>query len=267
MKKAKPVALIEAGSLSASPLAHFRWPSERLGPVKAPSFRLASRIANRIQAGHPVKDYREFDACTLIVICVPDNALARVLAELDASGISWNGKALVLCSAWLDSNELGKFAAHGAAVGSLSAIPGFEDARYLIEGDKLAVLEATRVVEHRQQSVIAIERNLKPFYLAALTCTGTAAFALVTAACECLRYAGVAPLNSDAIIEQQLRKTLRSYVRGGRRNYPAPRELSRQLPALASKDRALAAYVEQSCRLADRLVGEREKARAAASVR
>jgi len=267
MKKAKPVALIEAGNLSASPLARFRWPSETLGPVKASSFRLASRISNRLQAGHPVKDYQEFDACGLILICVPDAALAKVLAELNAAAIRWKGKALVLCSAWLDSGELHQLAARGAAVGSLSPIPGFEEARYLVEGDKLAILEARRLVERRQPPVIAIERRLKPFYLAALNCTGTAAFALAMAASECLRHAGVPPLDSAAILERQLSKSLRSYVRGGRRNYPTPRGLARQLPPLASKDPALAAYVEQSCRLADRLLGERENARAAAAIR
>jgi hypothetical protein len=267
MKKAKPVALIEGGNLGSSPLARFRWPSETLGPVKASSFRLASRIANRLQAGYPAKDYQEFDACTLILICVPDATLPSVLVELSAAEICWKRKALVLCSAWLDSSELGHFAARGAAVGSLSPIPGLDDVRYLLEGDKLAVLEAKRLVENRRAPAIAIERGLKPFYLAALTCTGPAAFALAAAASECLRHAGVAPLDSAAILEKQLRKTLHSYLRAGRRNYQPPRELSGQLTALASRDTALAAYLDQSCRLADRLLGEREEARAAVAVR
>ena len=97
MKKAKPVALIEEGNLSASPLARFRWPSETLGPVKASSFRLASRIANRLQAGHPVKDYREFDACDLILICVPDDALGRSAcgAESGRDPLAWESPGAV----------------------------------------------------------------------------------------------------------------------------------------------------------------------------
>ena len=152
-------------------------------------------------------------------------------------------------------------------MGSLSPIPGAEDVRYLIEGDKFAIQEARRLVDNRQAPTIAIERRLKPFYLAALNCTGTAAFALVMAASECLRHAGVPSLDSAAILERQLTQTLRAYVRGGRRNYSAPKKLSRQLPLLASKDPALAAYVEQSCRLADRLSGERESAKAASGNR
>lgn len=264
MKKAKPVALIETGNLSASPLARFRFPSEALGPVKASSFRLASRIVNRLEAGHPVKDFEEFDACPLILICVPDAALPAVIRELSAAAINWEGKALVLCSALRDSRELQQFAARGAAVGSLSPIPGFEEVRYLIEGDRLAVLETRRLMDRCQAPSIGIGRDLKPFYLAALACTGPAAFALVMAASECLRHAGVTPGNSVAILEKQLNKTLRSYLRGGRRNYSRPPQLSLALPALASKDAALAAYVGESCRLADRLAGPPDDARAAA---
>ena len=74
MKKAKPVALIEAGSFSASPLARFKWPPERLGPVKAPSFRLASRIANRLKAGHPVKDLKAINPANLHLFIEVDRA-------------------------------------------------------------------------------------------------------------------------------------------------------------------------------------------------
>ncbi len=57
MKKAQSVGLIGTGSLTDSPLTRFWWLSERLGPVKSASYRVASRIANMLQAGHPVKDY------------------------------------------------------------------------------------------------------------------------------------------------------------------------------------------------------------------
>ena len=61
MKRAQSVGLIGTGSLTDSPLTRFWWLSERLGPVKSASYRVASRIANMLQAGHPVKDYAEFE--------------------------------------------------------------------------------------------------------------------------------------------------------------------------------------------------------------
>lgn len=254
MKRAKSVALIGEGKLTDSSLARFWSLSEMLGPVKASSYRVASRIANRLRAGHPVKDYREFQACRLILICVPDHALPRVLEELAVSEISWPGKAVVLCNAWLDSSELRELAVRGASVGSISTIPGFDDLWYLVEGDKLAIQQSKRLLEHRERRAFAIDRQLKPFYLAALTCTGSLLVALIIAAAESLRHTGVPVSASSAILEKQMNKSLRSYLRGGRRAYQAPRELSRQLRALSADDPPLASYIEQSCRAAARLL-------------
>jgi predicted short-subunit dehydrogenase-like oxidoreductase (DUF2520 family) len=253
MKKAKSVALIGAGKLTDSPLSRFYWLSDRLGPVKSTSFRLASRIANHLRAGHPVKDYEDFHSCSLILVCVPDEMLPRAVAELLSAGIDWQGKAVVLCSLWLDSSELHQLSASGAAVGSICPVPGFDDFRYLVEGDRLAVLQSRYMVEHRDRRVVAIERSLKPFYLAALTCTSTVMFSLVMAAAESLRHAGVPLSFSTEILEKQVGRTFRAYLRAGRKGFPATRELSRQVRALSSADPELAQYLEQSSRLAERL--------------
>ena len=164
MKKAKSVALIAAGRLTGSPVFGFRRLSDRLGPVMAPSFRLASRIANSLRAGHPVRDYAEFDSCRLILLSVPDAMLPAVVGEIASANICWRNKTVLLCSASLDSGELRNLAACGASIGSISAIPGFEDPRYLVEGDRLAILESKRLVEQGAPRIVAMERSLKPFY-------------------------------------------------------------------------------------------------------
>ena len=254
MKKAKSVGLIGAGSLTDSPLTRFWSLPERLGPVKSASYRVASRIANMLQAGHPVKDYAEFESCVLILVCVPEENVAQAVSEMLSAGISWRRKAVVLCSAWLDSSALRELSAHGASVGSISPIPGFEDQRYLVEGDSLAIRESKHLVERRDRSVVAIERHLKPFYLAALTGTGTLLFALLHAAFESLQQAGIPPGVSATLLERQITRTLRAFLKGGRRAYPPPRELPRQLRALSAASPELAYYLEHSCRLASRLM-------------
>jgi hypothetical protein len=266
MKKAKSVALVAGGKLTDSSLAHFWSLSEMLGPVKASSYRLASRIANSLRAGYAVKNYSEFDACRMILVCVPDQALPGVLAELFSEDISWHGKSVVLCSAWLDSSNLREFSAHGASVSSICTIPGFDHVRYLVEGDKMAIQESKRLVEHRERRAIAIERHLKPLFLAALTCTGSLLFVLLMAASESLRHAGLRSSASAAILEKQLTDSLRSYVRGGRRAYLAPHALPQQLRALSAADPALADYLEQSCRIATQLMETPEPSRAAVKV-
>jgi predicted short-subunit dehydrogenase-like oxidoreductase (DUF2520 family) len=263
MKKAKSVALIGAGKLTDSALSRFYWLSDRLGPVKSSSFRLASRIANQLRAGHPVKDFAEFHSAELILVCVPAPMLPDVVIELAAAPIDFDGKAVVLSSAWLDSSELRQLSALGAAVGSICPIPGFDDLRYLVEGDRPAVLRARRLVEHRGQRAVAIERFLKPFYLAALTCTGSVLFSVLMAADKSLRLAGVPPADSSNILEKQVIRTLRSFVRAGRTTLPASDELSRQVRALAAMDPNLAHYMEQSARLAESLVENRKLSSAA----
>jgi hypothetical protein len=257
MKTAKSAALLAGGKLTDSPLARFWSLSKMLGPVQASSYRLASRIANRLRAGYPVQNYSGFDSCRTILISVPDPSLPRVLAELCSAEISWRGKAVVLCSSSLGSNELRELSARQASVASIATIPGFEDLRYLVEGDKLAVRESKRLVENGERRAVTIESGLKPFYLAALTCTGNLLFAVLLAASESLRHAGVEPSVSAAILEKVISKSLRSYLRAGRRAYQAPGHLSRQLHALSLADPSLASYVEQSCRLSARLFAAR----------
>ncbi len=257
MKKPQSVGLIATGSLTDAPLTRFWWLSERLGPVKSASYRVASRIANMLQAGHPVKDYAEFETCELILICVPEETLAQVVSEMASAEISWEGKAVVLCSTWLDSGDLRELSARGASVGSISPIPGFDDERYLVEGDPLAIRQSKSLVEHRERRAVAIERPLKPFYLAALTCTGTLLFALLHVAFEALQHATVPPGVSAVLLERQITRTLRSLLKGGRRAYPEPRELPRQVRALSAANPELAHYLEQNVRLASRMMEKR----------
>ena len=254
MKKPKSVALVAAGQVSNSPIARFWLLSKMLGPVKASSFRLASRIANTLRAGYPVRDYGAFDACSLILVCVPDDAIIAVVQELASAGLYWPDKSVVLYSASRGSGDLKKLAARGASIGSVAAVPGFQDSQYLLEGDKTAIQETAAVLESRDRRYIAIERDLKPLYLAALTCTSSLLHPLLMAASESLRIAGLTPSESIAILEKQFSQGLRAHVRGGRRAYSPPTALAEQLKALSSANPALAHFVAESCRLAERVL-------------
>jgi predicted short-subunit dehydrogenase-like oxidoreductase (DUF2520 family) len=248
---------VAAGNLTDSPLISFLRHSNQLGPVKSPSYRLASRISNIFRAGHPVKEYAALNACRLVLVCVPDASLSRVVSEMAEAPVAWRGKAIVLCSLSLDSSRLAELSARGAAVGSLSPIPGFEDFRFIAEGDRLALLESRRLLGRSEQRIIVIERSLKPFYLAALTCTSNLLPALLVAASESLRHAGLSSPESATILEKQIGKAFRSYLKSRRNVNARPREFSTQLDALSSADPGLAHYIEQSCRLSARLLEDR----------
>src|SRR5262249_15410314 len=163
---------VGGGKSSSSSLARFWLLSQVLGPVKASSYRLASRIANGLRAGYPVRDFAEFDACGLIFISLPDRSVPQAIAELAAAGISWRGKSVVLFSAKHGSCELLTLSARGASVASISSVPGFRDTLYMLEGDRRAVQETRRLIEKGEVRCVTIDRGFKSLYLAALTCTG-----------------------------------------------------------------------------------------------
>ena len=235
MKKAQLVGLIGTGSLTDSPLTRFWWLSERLGPVKSASYRVASRIANMLQAGHPVKDYAEFESCVLILVCVPEETVPQVVSELVSAGISWRGKAVVLCSTWLDSGDLRELSARGASVGSISPIPGFDD-RALSGGGRPSGnppgQEPGGVSRAAGRSYRAVSQAVLP---------GHAHLHRRPCCLPCSAWRS--NRCSSPLFRRVFRRhcwtgrssrTLRSFLKGGRRAYPTPRELPRQLRALGA---------------------------------
>ena len=250
MKKVQPVALIGAGKFSDSPVRRLLRRSAQLGPVLWPSFRIASRMANSLRAGYAVREYTEIESCRLILLSLPDKLIASVVSELASAPLCWYGKTVLLCSSWLDSSELEPLAALGASIGSLSLIPGFEDPCYLLEGDRLAIREMRRLRRENRVRLVTVERERKQLVLASQSCTGRLACALLLAASESLRHAGLSSAESSSIMEKQLQRTLRIYLRARRKAIPETRHLSRQLRALELSDPRLAHYLKESSRLA-----------------
>jgi hypothetical protein len=254
MKKRQSVALVSAGKLADSPVTRFWGLADQLGPVKAPSLRLASRVVNTLRAGYPVEGYNEFENCRLILISVPDEIAPAIVAELFESAISWNNKAAVLCSTWLDGSALQPLAVLGASIGSIAPIPGFDDKSYLVEGNSRVVRESQKVLKRAGSRILAIEPPLKPFFLAALNCTGALLYSLLTATSECLRQAGVSQTEAATVIEKQIERTLRSYFVAGRKARPELKGLDLQLQALGMVQPAVAEYIEKMAKLSSNLL-------------
>lgn len=220
MRKRPSIGLIGAGKITDSPLLRMWALRERLGPVKAPSVRVASRISNSLRAGHPVVDYREFEDCALILISIPDSLLPKIIADLSSQQLTWTNKAVVLCSALLGTMDLDSLAATGASVGSLCPIPGFEERWLLIEGDKRVEAEIRQIVDSRRSRLTLIRPACKPLYTTALACTGSMFIPMLLRASDSLQSAGVPVTESEAIIKKQVDRSIRMYFRMGRKVHP-----------------------------------------------
>ena len=89
MTKSLPVAVVAAGRLRDYPVLRFNSVVEHLGPVKAPTYRQASRVANTLRAGHPVKRFEDLSPCRTILICSPESRTPRLVADIAASRVQF----------------------------------------------------------------------------------------------------------------------------------------------------------------------------------
>ncbi len=216
MKKPLRVALVGAGQFSGSPLSHVPGLAEHLGPVKAPSFRVASRIANSLRGGTAVNRYEDFAECALILINVPDALAPEIAAELACSELTWKDKAVVLCSDRLDAGSLAGLARLGAITGSLSVVPGFEDSWLLLEGGKPVEREMRPLIKRRGVRITVVAEGSKARYLDGLDRLGRAFVPQVRDALESMRAAGISNAQAFAILEKQAARTMRSCFRSGK---------------------------------------------------
>lgn len=254
MPKAKTLGLVGSGKISDSPVSRLLIPGERLGPVKAPSLRVASRIANSLRAGYPVADYQHFEQCGLILISVPDGWVGSIVAEMASYPLTWTRKTVVLCSATLGSEALAPMAAHGAQVGSLSVIPGFEEHWLILEGAKPIELQIKRFIDLGSRRLTVIRPPRKPFYLAGLACAGSMLAPMLIAAGDALQNAGISRVQASAIIERQVGLSVRAYLKAGRKAHRRSGNIAEVSERVEAMDATLARYLNESVQTAKMMV-------------
>ena len=99
----------------------------RIGVVTTRSIPTARAAVRVIGAGHPSDRLtRQVLASDVVLIAVPDRAIAGVAAELaQLGGSEWRGKVVLHTSGALDSSALGALADAGAATGSIHPMQTF----------------------------------------------------------------------------------------------------------------------------------------------
>ncbi len=254
MSKSKPVGLIASGSVPSSTFARLPGLLEQLGPVKSHSVRVASRFANSIGAGRPVHDYASLEHCRVISILVPDGELEGIVAELCAAGMAWEERTVLLLDTWLDSSDLAPLAVLGAETGSLCHAEFDTESRALMEGSRVALIEAKRLLRGSGFRVFPVEPSAKPLVLAALTLSETLVFPLLAAAEECLKRGGIPPKQALGILDRATVRASRAYGISRRKAWPGPlaasnqRLMRRQMAALAAADPMTARFLATASR-------------------
>lgn len=222
MKQAPSVALVGAGSVSRSFLARIPKLADQLGPVKAPSFRVARRIVNSLRFGYAVREHADLRDARLVLIAVPDCRAAATLEELGAAVPDWRDRSVVLCGSRQNSRLLAALAARGASVASLDPIPGLRHDHYAIAGDRPALARLRSLLGEDARRAIEIHPDAKERFLSALWMASSGVMPVIDAAVMNLRRAGVARRVAVPIVEELVLKSVRGYSRAGRKARHAP---------------------------------------------
>ncbi len=239
MPPAPRTALVGVGPVSVSWVAKLPGLRENLDFVKSGSLRVASRIANSIRAGAAVDTYEDLRKAELILVSVPEPDLPNTLRDMKAAALRWDNVSLVLCGKQFGTQDLLPFREIGATVGSLDLMDGFDEKRFLFEGDRGALLRLRRLVEEEGTAkIVELEERRRAVYEAGLTFANGMTFQMIAAAVEAMRSAGLKDKHAEIAVENAVVRALRGYMSGGRRGWSGPladgdrEELTRQYQGL-----------------------------------
>ncbi len=156
----------------------------------------------------------------LVIIAVPDDAVARAAAALAGADGSWTGRVAVHTSGLLPAAALARLAGRGARVASLHPIQSFPrkampaaaftGIAWGLEGDETAVEAAAAVVRALRGHVILLAAEDKPVYHAACALASNALVALEWTAAGLLGRAGLAEGTAEAALFPLAQGTLQS---------------------------------------------------------
>lgn len=213
MIKSRPVALVGAGKVTRLFLRRLPELGGQLGPVKASSIRVATRIVNQLHAGKAVGDAGGLRSCRIVLICVPDPQVPAVVEKLAAEILDWSKVPVVLCESSVDCLALRSLQSLGAPIASLNTLSISGDTMCVVEGDTLAVREVKRTLG-RSRGLILLKPGEKAVFFAGLTLASLAAHMTASSA-ECFRTAGIGVSQSRELAQSLGTSAIRAFVKGG----------------------------------------------------
>jgi predicted short-subunit dehydrogenase-like oxidoreductase (DUF2520 family) len=217
--------VVGAGAVSASLIGRLPSGSREIGPVSAVSYRVASRIANTLRAGFPVRSADELNDVPAILFHSPPEQAESLLSVLDAAAIDWTGKALIFCDCSVPIAVRERFQLRGASVGVARefGIPG----RIVLEAGKLeagkgrdaALQTVQRIARQLQLKAIEIPPASTDLFDAAVTLGSGALTALIDHTADLLRAAGIRDTEAARIASSFFEQTARDYAHSGKQSW------------------------------------------------
>jgi hypothetical protein len=232
--------VLGAGAVSASLIGRLPSRTRELGPVSAVSFRVASRIANTLRAGYPVRKADDLNSVSTILFHAQADNAGTLLELLDKAGIDWPGKALVFCDCLADREARRRFTLKGASTAVIRQFGA--PARTIVEASDGASRQALhRISRELHTRPVEIAPGAGDLFDAALTLGGAAITPLIDRAAALLREAGIRDPAAARIASSFFEETARDYAHSGKQSWawyvrkPAVERLRAQIACAGSR--------------------------------
>lgn len=171
-----------------------------------------------IGAGNAAHALQAMRAADLWLIATPDDEIARVAAELAASGLTRAGDVVFHCSGALPSQLLREQLPPSVAVASVHPLKSFADPADAVrsfagtwcvaEGDAVALATLLPAFEQIGARATRIDAQYKTLYHAASVMVCNYLTALMEAGLQCYEKAGLARETASAMMEPLVRETV-----------------------------------------------------------
>jgi len=250
--RSQRLALVITSKASDCLLSRLPGLRSRLAVVAAPTLRQASRVVNTLRAGTAAPDTESLKAAD--VIWVTARGPHPFLEAMTGSRAAWAGKLVI----WQASGEAPPpgLEQGGAEVASVIPIEDPDEVRCFAIGARRPVRETRRLIEEAGGRVVELRAGAEAEAAAAIAAGTWLLIPHLEAIQLCLRTAGLTPGAAAPVIEHLVERSLRAFLKAGKRSWRPPAKPEEQrafrglLERLGALRPALCDRLRESARLA-----------------
>jgi predicted short-subunit dehydrogenase-like oxidoreductase (DUF2520 family) len=205
-----------AGAVARSLIGRLPGTSFSPGPVSAVSYRVASRIANTLRAGYPVRQASQLNDAPVVFFHSPGDQMSSLTDTLETD-IEWTGKSLIICDCHMEKKTLARFQTRGAsvAIARQFEIPGY----VIAEGTAPALTVVQKLTRELKLKLIEVAAGKAEMFDAAITLGTCALTPLIESAAGLLREAGVRDLDAPRLAASLFMQTAREFAHSGKQSW------------------------------------------------
>jgi hypothetical protein len=205
-----------AGAVRTSLIGRLPAGTRDIGPVCASSYRLASRIANAIKAGYPVRSADELNPASTVLVYAPPEHLEDAVGMLEQAAIDWKGKSLIFCDCAVDAERRRRIEEKGAGVAVVREFAS----RLIVDAEAGVALRSVQgLARGLGLKAVRIRKGAEDVFGAAVTLSTAAITPLIDRVAELLREAGIRDAEAARMAARFFEMTARDYAHSGQQSW------------------------------------------------